>query len=139
MGRRAENLTPVWPKVGRYVAGTARRQFTSRGAYLETPWRPLAASTRIDKRRKGFPSSPLVRTAALKREFTGLRAVPHGPRRAFFGSYSNKARWQNYGTRRRTAKGKWHIPPRTILKVTPKVAGDIQKIVAEYIVKGTTR
>lgn len=135
MADRAENVTPAWPHVGSYLSKTANRQWATRGAWLGTKWKPLAASTRAEKRRLGFPAIPLQRTKTLRRQFTKrpMRDEVYTPKSAFFGSSSDLARWQARGTYR---NGKRHIPPRPILIATERERHEIKGILTRYVVGG---
>ena len=122
----------VWPKVGRYISREVAKQFRTRGVNFGTPWKPLAPSTVAEKRRLGFPRAPLVRSGRLKREFTGrpLDIERYQGNRAFFGSNNPVALWQHKGTRR---NGRRHIPPRTIIKTTPKMRREIKKMFEDHL------
>lgn len=132
MQRRAHDPLPAWRKVGRYMAREIAKQFRTRGARFSTPWRPLAPSTIAEKRRLGYPRTPLVRTGALKREFTGrpLDIERYMGNVAFFGSNNPIAAYQHFGTRR---NGRRHIPARPILKVTPDMRREVRQIFQDYI------
>lgn len=132
--KRVKNPEIAWKRAGRHIAKEIRKQFTSRGANFGTPWKPLAPSTIRDKKRNGYPLAPLIRTGEMRREFTGPQMdIEHYEGRiATFGSRSMKAEWQQFGTYR---NGKRHIPPRVILKATPKLRREIRDIMDEYINK----
>lgn len=134
---RARDAGPVWPEVGSYLSRTANRQWATRGAHLGTPWKPLAASTRLEKARLGYSPIPLMRTKTLRREFTGrpMYDEEHGKLRAFFGSGTHKARWHHRGTMRH---GRRHIPPRPILFATAEQRRVIAGMWRLYIVGGKT-
>lgn len=123
---------PAWREVGRYINGEVREQFRTNGAHFGTPWKPLALSTIMDKVRKGFTKAPLVRTGDLKREFTSrpLDTEIYYGKTARFGSSSDIAKWQHFGTK---LKGRRHIPPRKILVSTPKLRRDIRRIVEKHV------
>lgn len=71
MRRRAGELSPAWEEFLTWWSQTNREQFASRGARWRSPWEPLAASTRRQKRREGFLADPLVRTTDLRSELVG--------------------------------------------------------------------
>ena len=133
--RRVDYPDAAWKKVGAYLSREVRKQFMTRGANFGTPWRPLAPSTRAEKRRLGYPPAPLVRTGVMRRTFVGrpMQIEVYAGQVAFFGSASQVARWQHGGTFR---NGRRHIPPRPILKVTPRVRKDIVRILDRHIKKG---
>lgn len=129
---RTQDVSRVWPKVGGYLSRQIRRQFSTRGKHFGTPWKPLAASTRKQKRKLGFPRIPLVRTGDLRGSFIGrpMRIEIKEKTHAIFGSDLNTAVWQQYGTKR---NGKRHIPPRVILKITPEVSKEVAGIIRKHI------
>lgn len=133
---RAEFPDRAWQAVGRYLAREVDKQFLTRGGNFGTPWKPLATSTIIQKRRLGYTPQPLVRTGQMKRGFL-YPAVVKDARgsTASFGSDSDIASYQHHGTKR---GGRQHIPPRKILQVTPKMRKDVRDILANYIVKDKT-
>lgn len=135
MDRRADDLTPVWRKAGSMIARNNSRNFATRGRHYGRAWKPLAASTMAEKLRKGWPKSPLVRTAALKLSFIGRPMGVEVYRRhsATFGSDLQRSVWQQKGTYRH---GKRHIPPRVMMRMTRSMRGEIHKMVVEYVVKG---
>jgi phage gpG-like protein len=133
MGDRAQDVTPVWPRVGSYLAREVRRQFSTKGKHFGTPWKPLARSTRKQKSKLGYPRNPLLRSGALRRSLIGRPMAVEIYRRtnATFGSDLPTADWQQHGTRRR---GRRHIPPRVMLKVTPQQSREVAKMMKKYIV-----
>lgn len=133
MARRADNLIVVWPRVGRYLSRTARRQFTTKGAHLGTPWEPLKPEYARRKRLQGYGNRPLVLTGKMRDEFIQrpMKVERYEPQRAEFGSDSNIAVWQHGGTKR---QGRKHIPARPILKQTPEVTQELNNVIYDYIV-----
>jgi phage gpG-like protein len=134
MANRAEDLTPAWPKVGRYFSRQIRRQWSTRGKHFGTPWKPLARRTRLEKTRLGFGRIPLVRTGKLRESFIGrpmdIETETYKPQSATFGSGLSKAVWQQKGTHR---NGKQHIPPRPILKIGPEQSAEVADILRRHI------
>lgn len=133
--RREANIKrpdPAWRDVGKYIAREVRKQFTTKGAHFGTPWKPLAPSTIAEKKRQGWPRQPLVRTGAMKREFTGspLDIERYQGNVATFGASSDIAGYQHFGTKR---NGRTHIPARVILKMTPQMRRDIKNILERHI------
>lgn len=111
-------------KVGNVVQRHIRKQFATKGAWMGTPWKPLAKSTIKQKRELGFGNRILVRTGDMK---AGLTKSPmniewYTNTTGVYGSAEQRAIWQHFGTRR---NGRRHIPPRTLLKVTPLLKADI--------------
>jgi phage gpG-like protein len=134
IARRSSNVTPsAWKNVGSYLSAAERKQFATEGAYMGTPWLPLAPSTIISKARRGFGNRKiLVETGAMRQGFTGrpMLVETYAGKTAIFGSDSQIARWQHFGTHR---DGNRHIPPRTIMKVTPQISSGVCEIIAAYV------
>jgi phage virion morphogenesis protein len=129
---RASNAERAWPSVGAYLSRTANKQFTTEGAYLGKPWKPLKPSYRLWKIRNGYSRKILVQTGDMKRSFTKrpMAVEEYAPGFAIFGSDNQKAVWHHNGTRR---NGKRVNPPRPILYVTPQVRKDIRDILAKHV------
>ena len=136
MKRRVQTPDRAWKRVGIYMSRELNKQFSTRGANFGTPWRPLAASTLIEKRRLGFTPAPLVRTGRLKRGFTQRPMDIYETRGmvARFGSSNPIAGYQHHGTKR---FGRQHIPARPILRQTFRMRKDIRDILARYIQGGS--
>lgn len=134
MERRSEDITPVLRQVGNKIALWNRRTWATKGAFVGSPWKPLAPSTVKQKLKQGWPRGPVERTGETKRSFIGrpMGIERYGPRGGEWGSGVQKAVWQHYGTRRH---GKRHIPPRVLMRITQSQAGEIRHMIAEYIVK----
>jgi phage gpG-like protein len=131
---RATNLMPMWPRVGTYLSGVVRKQFASKGVYLQTPWKPLQPDYRLWKVKHGYSSAILVKTGDLKRSFGRPMQIESYRRdSASFGSREQTALWHQDGTRRH---GRQVNPPRPILKATPLVKREVKKIVRDWIVEG---
>lgn len=135
MGRRAVDISPVWPKVGAYLSRQTRIQFATRGARSGDKWKPLAPRTIQDKLRGGWPMAPLVRTHELKQSFVGrpMNVEVYYKNTAQFGSDLDKARWQHFGTFRH---GRRHIPPRKIVVFTTADKAAIRQMIVDFINKG---
>lgn len=136
MGHRVDDISPVGPRIGALLSSAVRRQFTTKGAYLGTPWRALSARTIADKVAKGLPApSPLVRSGALKVSFIGrpMRIEKYGKDSLTYGSDLKRAMWQQKGTHR---NGKRHIPPRVMLKIGREQRSQISDIIEKYVAKG---
>lgn len=138
IAKRSKNVTPAWPRVGSYLSAAERRQFATEGAYMGTPWQPLAPSTVARKAARGFGGRKiLVETGAMRSGFTGrpMDIETYSAQQALFGSAGQVARWQHFGTHR---NGKQAIPPRTIMKVTPVIAHGVAEVIAGYIIGNKT-
>ena len=138
MDRRVDNLIPIWPRVGNMLARNSRRQFSTRGAFLGKPWKPLKAKTMEEKARHGFGRQPLVRSGGLKASFTGrpMGIEHYTPKSAKFGSDLNVAGWQQGGTFR---NGKRAIPPRVILHMRREDYKELRRMIVDYVAKGKRR
>lgn len=132
MEMRAEDATRVWPRVGSYLSRQVRRQFTTRGAAMGTPWEPLKPQYRTWKVSHGYPRSILVRTGDLRSSFTHrpMDIEHYTPKTGTFGSNDPKAVWHQYGTHRH---GKQVNPPRPMLVVTPEMSAEIRKLIAKHV------
>lgn len=132
MKERVQVPDRAWKRVGIYLSREVNRQFSTRGAQFGTPWKPLAISTKIEKRRLGFTPAPLVRTGRLKRGFTQRPMDIFETRGSIarFGSSYDIAAYQHHGT---TRNGRQHIPARPILKATPVVRREVRDILKKYI------
>lgn len=129
---RVNNPEAMWPKVGRVVAQQTRKQFTSKGSYFGTPWRPLTPAYRAWKISHGYSRSILVQTGEMRASFTNLPMdvmEMHG-NRAKFGSRNQKAVWHHHGTH---YHGKQVNPPRPILFNNPVLEEAVVTKVREYI------
>lgn len=160
MARRAEDLTPAWPRVGDYIADTMTRQFRSEGRTLGgRKWTPLKPAYAARKARLGYMGGILTRTGDLQREFTSrpMKVERYFKKSAEFGSDSDLAGWMAHGTRRRrpramqprragkfapytarTKPGDRLVPPRPILYSTPVVRKRISGIVRRHILGSPT-
>lgn len=135
--RRVEDLTPMWPKVGRYMARTTHKQFTTKGAFLGTPWKPLKPEYRLWKVQNGYNRNILVMTGDMRDSFINrpMSIEKYHRQSATFGSKHKLAIYHQRGTRR---NGKKHIPARPIMKTTRGVRKDIHGMIEDYILRNRT-
>lgn len=135
MSHRAQDLRPAWPKVGSYISQSNRKQFTSKGAYYGTPWKPLKPEYAAWKLHHGHGRRMLVVTGTMKMSFTSrpMSIEKYYRKKAVFGSDNRLAAYHQYGTRR---NGKRAIPARPMMKATPKLKRDVAQIVLTYVVHG---
>ena len=135
MKGRTKRVDPAWREVGSHISKQIKNQFRTRGATFGTPWKPLAPSTVLEKKRKGYPRQPLVRTGKMKRLVTGrpLEVEQYAGQVATFGTKSKIALFQHGGTKR---NGKRHIPARPIMKMTPKLRREIRDILKKHVLRG---
>lgn len=135
MDKRSDNLIPVWRKLGSEVARNNRRQFATKGAFYDTPWKPLKPRTMKQKLAGGWPRAPLVRTSDLRSQFTSrpMQVEKYLAHHAEFGSDTALAGWQHEGTFR---NGRRAIPPRVLIKVNADLRAKARKMVAQYVLSG---
>lgn len=128
MGRRARNLTPVWPEVGDAVASTMRSQFDLEGRELGTRWAPLNPQYRAWKVAEGLNPQILVATGAMRQKFRSrpMNVERYSPTEATFGSRDRIAMFHQYGTRR--------MPARPILYATDPLRREIAVLLRRHIV-----
>lgn len=132
MGRRIENPEPAWPRVGRFLSMVVRRQFATKGAYLNTPWKPLRPEYLLWKVANGYPKQTLVMDGTLRSTFVGrpMDVETYKGASATFGSNSDLAVWHQRGTYR---NGKRVNPPRPMLVVNDHVAEEVTDILRRYV------
>lgn len=137
MDVRVDVIPPaVGPQIGAMLSRNVRRQFSTKGVYQGTPWKPLKPSTIADKTRKGFPApNPLVRTTRLKMSLVGrpMGIEKYTRKTMRFGSPLRRAKWQQEGTFR---NGRRHIPPRVMLKIGRAERAEMVRIVKKWVVRG---
>ena len=133
--KRIENIAVLGPSIGAMFSRNISRNFTTRGAFLGSPWKPLAPSTIAEKVRQGLPTTPLVRTRKMRESFVGrpMSVERYTRKTLIYGSNLERSVWQQYGTHR---NGRRHIPPRIIFKVRREDRAAIAKKVADYVMKG---
>lgn len=69
----AEDALKDWSgtfdEIGTDLVKTFQLNFAQQGSLLERPWAPLSPRTIEEKRRKGFPLDPLIRTGLMRDSF----------------------------------------------------------------------
>lgn len=135
MSKRTQDVSPAWPRVGRFMSGVARKQFSTKGAFLNTKWKPLKPEYRLWKVRNGYSRSILVKTGDMRSGFTGrpMDIEEYHRDYAIFGSSDPIAKFHQYGTKR---NGKKVLPARKILVTTREVRTEVRDMIAQYISKG---
>lgn len=133
--RRADNIRAVWPRVGRYMSSVTRRQFTTAGTFLKTPWKPLKPEYKLWKVRNGYSRAILIKTGEMRSSFTSrpMDIEEYHSDHAIFGSSNPLAVYHQYGTRR---NGRKILPARKILVTNKMVRSEIRDIIAKYIIDG---
>lgn len=131
--KRAKDISPIWPKVGSYLSRANAKQFTSKGSYYGTPWKPLNPDYAHWKLRNGYGRRTLVLTGAMKASFTSrpMSIERYYKKSAVFGSNNELAIFHQYGTSGRTS-----VPARPIMVMTPKVRKTIRDMTKYYVVNG---
>lgn len=132
LSTRAQDISPVWPKVGQFLSRVSRQQFATEGAFLGTPWKPLKPEYKVWKRRNGFGGKILVQTGSMKAGLVGrpMNIEQYFGNTAYFGTDDPKATWHHYGTHR---DGKRVNPPRKIIRSTPYVKREVKSIINNYL------
>lgn len=135
IANNADTIEKAWPEVGRYLSSAVSRQFSTSGAYLGTPWRPLKPEYRLRKLRSGFGRRILVQSGEMRGTFTGrpMQIEIYSGNSAIFGSANQKAIWHQHGTHR---DGKRVNPPRPMLRVTAFVRRDVKDIMKKHVLGG---
>lgn len=129
---RVQDPSRAWPRVGRFLSTVVRRQFTTKGSYLGTPWAPLKPEYALWKVINGYPRQTLVMDGSLRSSFVSrpMDIEHYRGQVAHFGSSRDTAIWHQRGTRR---NGKQVNPPRPMLVVNPMVREEVTDIVRRYI------
>ncbi len=132
---RSKNLTPVWPKVGSYMAASNRRQFSSHGAYYGTPWAPLKPEYAAWKIGHSSSGKILVLSGGLRASLVSrpMSIERYSAQDATFGTDHWLSKFHHPGTHR---NGEQANPPRPLMRKTPKMTNDVGKIVREYVLHG---
>lgn len=135
IARRSENLTPVWPRLGSFLAQANRRQFTSHGAYYGTPWAPLKPDYAQWKLRNGYGRKTLVLSGGMKASFTSrpMAIEKYYKQSATYGSDHWLAKFHQYGTHR---NGKQANPPRPMMVKNRAVVKAARDMIDSYVKTG---
>ena len=132
MGRRINNPEPAWPRVGRFLSLTVRKQFITKGAHLGTPWKPLKPDYLLWKVMRGYPWQTLVMDGSLRDSFVErpMSVESYLGKSAVFGSDDRKVVWHQFGTFR---NGKRVNPARPMLVANQHVHDEVTDILRRYI------
>ena len=106
-----------------------KKQFESEGSYGSGGWKPLALSTLLQKRRKGYPDAILEASGRMKRSLTGntgdtIEEVKRLSVR--MGTSVSYARYHQKGTR--------YMPARPLIQLTEGDKTRWTKIIHRYLV-----
>lgn len=77
VARRTDDASPALRQVARWVRGEWGEAFSTGGRNLPKPWRPLTASTREAKQRRGYDPHILVRRGDLRDSLTRQHHPSH--------------------------------------------------------------
>lgn len=130
---KSEDLTPVWQIAREDMRRDIKKVFETEGASMGERWVGLSKNTIKDRKRKGFPPSPiLVRTGTLRNSLLG-------------GSYGidriTRQSWE-YGTNvpyaiyHQSRKPRHKLPRRAFLYISNKFKGDLVRYIHKYVVTG---
>lgn len=127
LATRAMNPTPVFEKIGKYLAITNLEAFTTNGASNGSAWKPLSPNYKQWKVRHGMPFGILVRTGALRASYTGrpMGVEIYGKQEARYGSNIRYAHFHQLGTRK--------MPARKVMVVNRKMRSNVKTIVVDYL------
>lgn len=117
IGKRAEDLRPVFEWARRELETANRRNFNTRGAASGRPWMPLDDEYARWKLAHHGPRPVMEATGALRRSLTFLRGTPNfiGRTRATFGTNIEYAKFHQTGTRK-MAQRKIVFVPKTFAR-----------------------
>lgn len=136
MRRRAANMAPIWPKVGRKVRDAFRQQFAGEGARFGDKWSPLRPNYALWKRRRGYKGGILVRQGDMRKGFISspMDIERYSGSKAEFGSSSKIAQYHQDGTRR-------GLPPRPIVtdQMVAYLSDQLVEAAAERLVSARDR
>lgn len=133
---RAVDLSPAFETIADEMQHWEADQFSSEGAFLGTPWEPLAASTVRSKAARGLPLDILVATGELRDSLTGAgsNAVRDiGPNEMTFGTRVP------YAVYHHSREPRSRLPRRPLIAVDELRRRWIVRELQRYIVEGDRR
>ena len=132
MAKRVKNPAKAFKQIGSFIAAANRRQFATHGAYLGKPWKPLKPEYLQWKIRSGYSRRTLVMTGGMRASFVSrpMAIEEYYGTSAVYGSDHWLAKFHQYGTFR---NGKRAIPPRPIMKKTPKIVRGVTGIMKAHV------
>jgi hypothetical protein len=137
MGARATNATPAFIAIREILLRGHEQQFESKGAFLGTPWPPLAASTVERKIRQGQSSEVLKATGALEEALTGgagkVGTVGKSFARAGVSGKLFQARFAQAGA---GGERRGEEPPRPVVGIGVGEGQEAVKLLEAFIVGG---
>ena len=130
MAERADNLDPVWPRVGDDVADAMLNQFKTKGALGGRPWAPLKPEYRAWKVKHGLSPEILIATGDMRDSLTDrpMQVERYEGRSAVFGTRDPKYKFHHYGTR--------FMPQRRVVKMVPGLEKQIADRLRAYVFDG---
>ena len=131
--RRLNNPKPAFQKIGSYLSLYNRKVFSTNGSYGGKAWKPLKPNYLQWKIKAGYNQGTLIRTGKLKRSYVSrpMSIERYMKNSAKYGTNVKYASFHHDGTSK--------MPARPVMKVTPKMAKSINKIVADYLVGNNTQ
>lgn len=127
LARNAGDMRGTFRHVLTELEHESSKTFSSRGASIGAPWKPLDPSTLA--RKKGHPA--LVKSGGLEHSLTlpnSIGAIRQARKLTFsFGTKHPLAHLHQFGT-----KG-GHVPARTVLKLTPAIRSMIVRKIHEHL------
>ncbi len=126
IGEGVKDFSPELKSVSQMLTGVFKgKVFDTKGAVLNDPWPPLAASTIREKRRLGYPTDPLIRTGKMRGSFK-KRVSPQE------AEIWNATKYFKYHQSR---KPRHHLPRRVMMKLTE----DLKRSAIQIIHKGINK
>jgi len=121
--RDLKDWTPEFKRIGNLLLKTFKHNFQTQGRTLGEPWKRLAPSTIAQKRRKGYPLTPLIATGKMRDSFKA------GVGR-FHVEISNPVAYFPYHQSRRPRR---KLPRRVMMKIDEERKQLISKIFIEAV------
>jgi phage gpG-like protein len=125
LGDRAKDIRPLGRQLGRIVADSNERRYSTRG---NGRWAPLAASTQARKARAGQDSRILRATGALHNSLVHPQMNAESGTELRFGTDVPYARFADRGTR--------NEPQRKLMELRPSEVRETEKLVNDYVAEG---
>jgi len=118
-----KNWTPEFKRIGDLLLKTFKHNFQTQGNTIGEPWQRLAPSTIEQKKRKGYPLTPLIGTGKMRDSF-------HAEVGGFHVEISNPMSYFPYHQSRRPRR---KLPRRVMMKIDEKRKQLIGKIFIEAV------
>jgi len=118
-----KNWYPEFRKTGELLLKTFRDNFDTQGKELGVMWQPLSESTIAEKKRLGYPLTPLIRSGLMRRSF---QSDPGNKQVIVFNP-------MDYFQYHQSRQARTHIPRRIMMKIDEKRKQLIVKIFQKSI------